>query len=415
MLISLKLNDDSLKKISCNRTKTTAIINNVIGLTDFENIIHEMKTHKFSLMVDESTDISSVKHIALVVRMNIDWRIKDMFLSLMPLSNATAKNMYDVIIHFFIQNQIPYKHNMIGFASDGANSMMGLNNSLKTLIQKDIPQLFIMKCICHSLALCANYACSKLPVEVETLIRDIYNFMHQSYKRQTEFKQFQVFYDLKPNKLLQPSQTRWLSVNAAVKRVIEQYDALKSYFILQNFENDKLAIHSCKNIHQCLNNPIYKMYFEFLEFILPVITDLNAEFQSEKPKVYLLYSRMAESYKFILGCYIRDNILKSIDISELQYRNPVNFKSNDDIYFGPQVAAAFSNNILNSRDKIVFQTKCLEFYIELAKQIYTRFPFNSKEMKILKAMSFLDPKNIGNVASLGPRYISAFQSFNIRC
>jgi len=29
---------------------------------------------------------------------------------------------------------------MIGFASDGANSMMGLNNSLKTLLQKDIPK-----------------------------------------------------------------------------------------------------------------------------------------------------------------------------------------------------------------------------------------------------------------------------------
>lgn len=49
-----------------------------------------------------------------------------------------------------------------------------------------------------------------------------------------------------------------------------------------------------------------------------------------------------------------------------------------------------------------FQTKCLEFYIELTKQIYTRFPFNSNEMKILKEMSFLDPKNVGNVESLGP-------------
>lgn len=143
-------------------------------------------------------------------------------------------------------------------------------------------------------------------------------------------------------------------------------------------------------------------YFEFLEYILPVITDLNAEFQSEKPKVYLLYSRMAETYKFILSCYIRDNILKSIDISELQYRNPVNFKPNEDIYFGPKVAAALSNNVLNAIDKIFFQTKCLEFYIELAKQIFTRFPFNSNEMKILKGMSFLDPKNVGNVESLGP-------------
>ncbi|CAI6351909.1 unnamed protein product [Macrosiphum euphorbiae] len=180
-------------------------------------------------------------------------------------------------------------------------------------------------------------SCTKLPVEEETLIRNIYNFIHQSYKRQTEFQEFQIFYDLKPNKLLQPSQTRWLSVNAAVKRVIEQFEALKAYFALQNFENDKLATCACKNIYKCLNNQIYKLYFEFLEYILPVITDLNAEFQLEKPKVYILYSRKAETYKFILSCYIRDNILKSIDISKLQYRNPVNFKPNEDIYFGPTI------------------------------------------------------------------------------
>lgn len=44
--------------------------------------------------------------------------------------------------------------------------------------------------------------------------------MHQSYKRQTEFEQFQIFFDLKPNKMLQPSQTSWLSIVATVKRVL---------------------------------------------------------------------------------------------------------------------------------------------------------------------------------------------------
>lgn len=401
LILSMKINDDSIKKISCNRTKTTALINNVIGLTNFEKIVSEMKVHKFSILVDESTDISSTKHLALVVRINSNWNLKDKFLTLIPLSDATSKNMFKVITEFFVQNEIPYVNNMIGFASDGANSMMGIHNSLKTLLQKDIPKLYIMKCICHSLALCANYACTKLPVEVETLIRDIYNFMHQSYKRQSEFEQFQMFFDLKPNKLLQPSQTRWLSIIAAVKRVLDQYEPLKSYFMLKHFENDKLAYNACKNIHQCLNNPIYKLYLEFLDFILPVVTDLNAEFQAESPKTYILYSRMADAYKFILSCYIKNDVLKTTDISTLQYRNPINYKSNDDIYCGPKVALAFTKNVLSSKDKVEFQTKCLEFFVELAKQMFSRFPFNSKDVLILKDLSFLNPDNIKNVESLG--------------
>nr|CAI5861430.1 unnamed protein product [Callosobruchus analis] len=43
--------------------------------------------------------------------------------------------------------------------------MMGAHNSLKTLLVNDIPDLYTMKCICHSLALCASYASEKLPDE----------------------------------------------------------------------------------------------------------------------------------------------------------------------------------------------------------------------------------------------------------
>jgi len=62
------------------------------------------------------------------------------------------------------------------------------------------------------------------------VVRDVYNYMKQSFKRSSEFKEFQVFVDCKPNKLLQPCQTRWLSLSSCIKRVLEQFDALKLYF-----------------------------------------------------------------------------------------------------------------------------------------------------------------------------------------
>lgn len=47
---------------------------------------------------------------------------------------------------------------MVGFAADWTNTMMGAKNSLQAaLLKKDVPRLFIMKCVCHSLALCASY------------------------------------------------------------------------------------------------------------------------------------------------------------------------------------------------------------------------------------------------------------------
>jgi len=138
--------------------------------------------------------------------------------------------MYQAITNFFNSHNISYKTNLIGLAADGANAMMGRNHSLQRLLKNDINELFVMKCVCHSLALCAEYGCRKLPDEVEMLIRNIYNYFNHSYKRQYEFKEFQHFFEVKPHKLLQLSCTRWLSLLMVVKRVLEQYVPLKSYF-----------------------------------------------------------------------------------------------------------------------------------------------------------------------------------------
>jgi hypothetical protein len=90
--------------------------------------------------------------------------------------------------------------------------------------------LIYVQCICHSLALCASHACEKLPNDVEKLVPNIYNYMNHSFKRQSEYQSFQTFLNIKPHKMLHPAQTRWLSLSAAVGRVLEQFEALKLYF-----------------------------------------------------------------------------------------------------------------------------------------------------------------------------------------
>ncbi|XP_026736365.1 uncharacterized protein LOC113499954 [Trichoplusia ni] len=210
------------KEIKCSSTKTHDIIDHIIGKESFNNLCEDLGQTKFSLITDESTDLSTTKHLCLVVRYAKMNRIKDCFLALIPLEEANAPTLFEHIVIFFRSNNIPYKDNLIGFASDGANVMMGRNNSVVTLLQNEIPNIFILKCACHSLHLCASYACAQLPRFIEDLVRDIYNYFSSSPKRVAEFKNFQIFCNLKVHKLLHPSPTRWLSVHAAVKRILEQ-------------------------------------------------------------------------------------------------------------------------------------------------------------------------------------------------
>lgn len=241
LVASVCTDSDIAKHLECGRTKSTSIIKNVLGRHSFENLQTFLQHNKFSLIVDESTDVSTEKHICLVVRRALsNYTISDDFLALIKLSAADATTIYTHIVDFFVKHNIPYKNNLIGFASDGANVMMGEHHSVMSFLKKDVPNLYIMKCICHSFHLCASYACEKIPRFVEDLTRDIYNYFNSSPKRTAELAQFQIFCNLKIKKILHPSQTRWLSVHSAVSRILEQYGPLQLYFTDAVTNNDLL-------------------------------------------------------------------------------------------------------------------------------------------------------------------------------
>lgn len=388
-----------IKKITCNRSKATAIVKNTIGKQGFEDLVEKLKTQYFSILIDESTDKSSIKHLAIVVRIldQEDFIVRDQFACLTEISDASAQSVYDAILNFFQKNSVPYKNNLIGYASDGANTMFGKHHSVKTLLEKDVEDLFVLKCVCHSLALCASYACTKLPNDVEQLMREIYTYMKYSFKRQTEFSEFQVFVDTKPHKMLQPSQTRWLSLHSCVKRVLEQYKALKLYF-----DAEHLLDHKASEICFKLNDIKVELYLHFLDFVLPILTNLNIEFQSESPKLHTLYSKMFNAYKTLLDCYIKPDYLTNNDITVIQYRNPEFFLNNKEIYLGGKCSAALNvfNKNFPDTEKNIFITNCLNFVIECCHQIYHSFPFNSPWVQALKHLSFIEPTNINNIKSI---------------
>lgn len=79
---------------------------------------------------------------------------------------------------------------MLGFVADSVSNMFADKNSLSQYLRKDIPNLFLMRCICHSFALCASKVCETLPWAVEDTARDVYNYFNNSYKRLTVLKEF---------------------------------------------------------------------------------------------------------------------------------------------------------------------------------------------------------------------------------
>ncbi|CAH1366273.1 unnamed protein product, partial [Tenebrio molitor] len=144
-------------------------------------------------------------------------------------------------------------------------------------------------CGCHSLHLCASAACKKLPNCVEQFARDMHTYFSHSPKRLEEMKEFEMFLEEKPTKLLYPSQTRWLSLKQVCSRILEHWPSLFLFFQKAALGDDLPA---ARTIFNALQNDIFKLYLQFLEFNLKLITDLNQELQSESPKMPLLLNRI---------------------------------------------------------------------------------------------------------------------------
>lgn len=381
------------KNFSANRTKTTAIIKNVLGAYSFEKTVKLLQLNHFSLIVDESTDRGTIKSLAMVARVFDKNGVNDIFLGLLSVPDGTAEGLYNSIKHFFATFSIEYKKNMIGFASDGASTMMGIHNSLSTKLKADIPDLFLMKCVCHTFSLCANYACSKILDAVEQLCRELHTYLQYSFKRQTEFCEFQEFVKVKPHKILQLSQTRWLSLLSVVKRIIEQYDALKLYFTQEALAQ---KIVSAQNILNKLHDPSVKLYLYFLEFVLPFFVDLNVEMQSETVKIHKLYKKVETVLRSLLDCYLKKDYLDKTEIEKIEYRNPRFFLEIENIYLGAHVTSAVANNThgLNTEELVQFRKCCLEFLIEGCSQIVKRFDNKNKATEILKQLSIISADEV---------------------
>ena len=181
----------------------------------------------FSLQTDETTDITVTQEAAIMLRYfdNSMGKVRCIFYALDKVEEADANHLFDSIDQHFQDDILSYDH-LVGLGTDGCNVMMGERNSVMSRLYLKQPALTALHCNCHIAALIANHACKVMPKELEELTTDVWYYFHKSAKCTREFARFQCFVEVKPHKLLKACQTRWLSLEACVNRLIEQYDAL---------------------------------------------------------------------------------------------------------------------------------------------------------------------------------------------
>lgn len=162
----------SKPQLSLHCTKCSAIIMNVILPCILQCLKEEIGESSFSIILDESTDVGTVKLMAYMIRYyNKNQRniITD-FLGIQIVFRTTAADVMKNFESFTSEFGLNLDK-MIAIGTDGDSTLCGKNNSLYTFLKAKYPRLILIKCICHSLNKCSEKACQELPAHLEFLLR----------------------------------------------------------------------------------------------------------------------------------------------------------------------------------------------------------------------------------------------------
>lgn len=115
-------------------------------------------------------------------------KIMSTFFSIEEIENGTADSIVMGVKNALKKFNLKIEK-LVGIGTDNANVMVGKNKSVHIELKKEVPQLILVKCVCHSLQLAVNQALKEcIPECTEFLVYETYSWFSKSSNRQIVYR-----------------------------------------------------------------------------------------------------------------------------------------------------------------------------------------------------------------------------------
>ena len=234
----------------------------------------------YGLAVDEGTDVSISKVLALSVRyVCMDaGSIINRSLGLVELAGGTSDDVHSAILSKLAElglSDVP----LVGFSSDGASVMVGATNGVATKLKATYPFMVATHCAAHRLNLAARKISSPPSDNVEDLATRLFGYFSRSSTRISNLGTTAERLDVKFLRLARPADTRWLSLGEAVKTIVRMYPALVAFLAT---ESSAIA----RKIHAAMIKMPVKFTIFFVADLLQVLNNLSLLLQANDVSIF---------------------------------------------------------------------------------------------------------------------------------
>ncbi|WVZ79851.1 hypothetical protein U9M48_027380 [Paspalum notatum var. saurae] len=135
-------------------------------------IMDEICGKKFSILIDESRDVSIKEQMAVILRfVNDEGKVLERFLGLQHIERCTAIALKEALVSMISSHKLSISM-LRGQGYDGASNMKGEFNGVQKLIRDENPYAFYVHCFAHQLQLVVVAVSTSTPA-----IADFFNYV----------------------------------------------------------------------------------------------------------------------------------------------------------------------------------------------------------------------------------------------
>ncbi|XP_070562438.1 zinc finger protein 862-like [Ptychodera flava] len=204
-----------------------------------DTIQRVQKSDFFSIMLDETTDVSVEEQLTLNCRfLDESGQLSVKFLKIiqplnsksndepnhLPTVSLNAETIARHVTSYFAEYGLNFD-NLVGIGTDGAAVMTGKHNGVVKRLQQVATSAIGIHCCAHRLQLASTQAASSVPFvkKFTTIVRQLYDYFNNSAVRMAGLHAVQTALDQSVLNPIEPSSTRWLSMEASVRRLKDTF------------------------------------------------------------------------------------------------------------------------------------------------------------------------------------------------
>lgn len=352
-----------------------------------EDVDNKLRDSKFiGIIVDESTDVSVHKKLAIYARVVLKGKPQVLYLDCVNIEDGRAATIVKEVEFLCAQKGLDTAR-IISLSSDGASVMMGKNNGVGAIWKRaHQPRLIHVHCVAHRLALAAASACRDIPGfdEYQRTLKQVYHFFANSPVRYNSLRELQDVWghgtedsQFKKLALKEPAPFRWLSLHAAVKAIHGNYPAVVAALEHEAAKNNgrTAGCAEAKGLSTKTKSVHFVLTTAFLLDILLPLTKLSKMFQAEHVDFGVI-DPLVKSTITVLDMH---KTVNGIHLDRA-YNDIV-----DGIYRGVKIAD-------RQQMRIKFQNESTRYLTELVGNLEARF--DNTSMETLRALDVvLNPAN----------------------